>query len=103
MPSNTTAVPTLTDEQLLAAIDARLKTAEGELAELDAKRQPLLDTVERLRTTRAVYAGDQPVAAVRRASARKPVDEATKAARAAKAKERRDAAKAAKAAQTPAQ
>jgi hypothetical protein len=94
MPSNTNAVPELTDEQLLAAIDLRLQAAESELAELDAKRQPLLDNVERLRTTRAVYAGDQPAPAARRASARKPVDEATRAARAAKARERR-AAKAA--------
>jgi hypothetical protein len=99
MPSNTNAAPTMTDEQLLAAIDARLVDAEAKLAELDATRQPLVDAVERLRNTRAMLAGDAPASTPTRArSARKPVDEATRLARAAKAKERREARKAAEAA-----
>jgi cell division protein FtsB len=57
---STTSQKPLTDEQLLAALDAALAAAQAELDGLEARRHVLEAKVQTLTATRAVYSG-QPV------------------------------------------
>jgi cell division protein FtsB len=52
-----TAHKALTDEQLLAALDAALAAAQAELDGLEARRHELEAKVQTLTATRAVYSG----------------------------------------------
>jgi hypothetical protein len=59
LTTNTGQKP-LTDEQLLAALDAALAAAQAELDGLETRRHELEAKVQTLTATRAVYSG-QPV------------------------------------------